>query len=133
MKEKYSRGQLAKLTGVNAETIRFYENKGLLQEPARSSGGHRVYSAENLKQLNFLHRCRELGFSLLEISELLLLSDNSPNACGSVKEMTVKHISDIQQKIRDLKKMKKSLNKLITECDNDSENCAIIEALFHDQ
>ena len=132
MNKTYSRGQLASASGVNAETIRFYEIKGLLAEPKRSEGGHRIYHADDLKQLNFLHRCRELGFSLQEIAELQGLSARSSNTCGSVKEITIKHISNIQQKIRDLKKMEESLKQLVSSCDEGVETCPMIEVLFND-
>ena len=132
MNKTYSRGQLAKASGVNAETIRFYETKGLLSEPERSEGGHRIYRDDDLKQLNFLHRCRELGFSLQEIAELQELSGKSSNTCDSVKGITMKHIGDVQKRIRDLRKMEQSLKQLVSECSNGVEACPMMDILFED-
>lgn len=130
MKNTYSRGQLSKVSGVNAETIRFYEGKGLLPIPARTEGGHRIYDDSHLQQLRFIHRCRDLGFNLQTVSELIALSKKDLNTCHSVKELTSKHIKDIQQKISDLKKMEKSLKQLVTHCDDSSERCQMIKVLF---
>ena len=100
-----SRGSLAKETGVNIETIRYYEKIGLMPDPARSSGGHRIYDQSHTKRLSFIRRSRELGFTLQEIRELLELVDGGDYTCAEVRDRTLYHLDDVAQKIRDLQKM----------------------------
>lgn len=127
----YSRGQLAKLTAVKAETIRYYEKCGLLKAPARSSGGHRIYSEQHAGQLRFIRRCRELGFAINDIGGLLSLSSAEGESCQQAQQATTAHLSDVQEKIKDLKKMEKTLKGLIKQCEgNTAPNCPMIETLF---
>jgi MerR family mercuric resistance operon transcriptional regulator len=85
----YSRGQLAKLTGVKGETLRYYEKCGLLDAPARSAGGHRIYTEDHAGQLKFIRRCRELGFSISEIDGLLSLANAGGKSCEQVQRAVV--------------------------------------------
>lgn len=127
----YSRGQLAKSTGVKAETIRYYEKCGLLDAPARSAGGHRIYTDVHARRLTFIRRCRELGFSISEIDGLLGLANAGGKSCDQVRQATVSHQTDIHNKIRDLRKMEKTLKGLVLQCEgNTSPSCPIIETLF---
>ena len=126
----YSRGQLAEVTGVKSETIRYYEKCGLLAVTARSAGGHRIYSEDHVKRLQFIRRCRELGFSLGEIEGLLELDSGENKTCEQVRHATEVHLRDVQEKISDLKKMEDTLVELISQCDDlSSPICPIIEAL----
>lgn len=130
MKTRLSRGILAKRSHVNAETIRYYEKISLLPEPERSEGGHRLYQDSDLQRLCFIRRCREIGFSLDEIRELLSLVDGQLVSCERVKEISDNHLLDIAAKIADLKKMQRTLNKLTASCSGgDVPECPIIEAL----
>ena len=127
----YSRGQLAKSTGVKAETIRYYEKCGLLDTPARSAGGHRIYSEGHAGRLKFIRRCRELGFAISEIEDLLGLVSAGGKSCEQVRQTTATHLADVHEKITDLRKMERTLKALIDQCDvNTSPDCPIIEALF---
>ena len=127
-----SRGALAKETGVNAETIRYYEKAGLLPDPPRTSGGHRVYDEFHLRRLSFIRRCRELGFTLDEVRGLLKLVDGSGYTCSEVLERATAHLAMIRGKIRDLKRMEKSLRELSEQCTGDNvPECPIIDALWH--
>ena len=127
----YSRGQLAKSTAVKGETIRYYEKCGLLNEPARSAGGHRIYTESHAARLKFIRRCRELGFSISEVSELLGLADSQGKTCAQVRQTTLVHLDDVQTKIKDLKKMERTLKGLVEQCTaNTSPNCPMIEVLF---
>lgn len=129
----YSRGQLAKHTNVNAETIRYYEKNQLLDEPKRSNNGYRVYSNTHIERLTFIRRSRELGFSINEIKGLLSLQKET-NSCEQVQQASKNHLQDIQSKIMDLKKMETSLKNLINECEsNTSPACPMIETLFTQQ
>ena len=127
----YSRGQLAKSTGVKGETIRYYEKCGLLDAPARSAGGHRIYSEDHSRRLKFIRRCRELGFAISEIDGLLSLAIAGGRSCEQVRQTTAAHLIDVQDKIKDLRKMERALKDLIVQCDADtSPDCPIIEVLF---
>lgn len=127
----YSRGQLAKSTGVKGETIRYYEKCGLLDAPARSAGGHRIYSEDHAQRLKFIRRCRELGFAISEINGLLSLASADEKRCEKVQQATAAHLTDVHDKIKDLKKMERTLKDLIKQCEsNATPSCPIIEALF---
>ena len=116
----YSRGQLAAVTGVKSETIRYYEKRGLLVVTVRSAGGHRIYSEDHAGRLQFIRRCRELGFSIGEIEGLLELDDGGAKTCDQVRRATEVHLLEIQKKISDLKKMEGTLIELIGRCDDPS-------------
>lgn len=130
LRSSYSRGQLAQSTGVKGETIRYYENCGLLAPPGRSAGGHRLYTEDHVVRLKFVRRARELGFSLGEITGLINLADAGDRNCDEVREATAMHLTDVREKIRDLRKMERTLKELVRQCDdNTSLGCPIITAL----
>jgi MerR family mercuric resistance operon transcriptional regulator len=126
----FTRGVLARRSGVNAETIRYYEKILLMPDPARSSGGHRVYDTSHLQRLCFIRRCREMGFSLDEIRGLLSLVDREEVSCERVKRIADIHLLHIRAKVADLKKMERTLKTLSASCSgNNVPDCPIIEAL----
>jgi MerR family transcriptional regulator, mercuric resistance operon regulatory protein len=126
-----SRGSLAKRSDVNSETIRYYEKIGLMPEPMRSAGGHRLYNDTHLKRLLFVKRCRELGFTLEEIRGLLDLVDGGDYTCAEVRDRTSVHLEDVKQKIRDLQKMQRTLKIMVSQCDGGLvPKCPIIDILF---
>lgn len=128
--QTFSRGQLAKHTAVKSETIRYYERCGLLHAPARSAGGHRIYTQDDASRLIFIRRCRELGFTLDEIGSLVELAGDENMNCSQVRELTAEHLLDVQGKIKDLRKMERMLKSMVKQCDeNASPNCPIIETL----
>jgi MerR family mercuric resistance operon transcriptional regulator len=128
-----SRGSLAKETGVNIETIRYYEKIGLMPDPARSSGGHRIYDQSHMKRLSFIRRSRELGFTLQEIRELLELVDGGDYTCAEVRDRTLYHLDDVAMKIRDLRKMQNTLKTMASKCDGGlMPDCPIVDALYSD-
>ncbi|MHA1113723.1 MAG: MerR family transcriptional regulator [Alphaproteobacteria bacterium] len=123
-------GALSKGTGVNIETIRYYERIGIMPNPPRTEGGQRVYGEAHMTRLAFIRRSRELGFSLDDIRRLLQLVDGGEFTCGEVKEMTVAHIADIRKKVADLRRMERVLKEMASKCDGgDVPDCPIIEAL----
>lgn len=125
------RGELANQTGVNSETIRYYEKIALMPNPARSAGGHRLYDQSHLKRLSFIRRSRELGFSLQEIRELLQLVDGGDYTCAEVRDRTIIHLDDVSRKIHDLQKMQKTLKSMASKCDGGLvPDCPIVDALF---
>ena len=126
-----SRGALARLSGVNGETIRYYEKMGLMPDPQRSAGGHRMYDQLHLKRLSFIRRTRELGFTIREVRGLLDLVDGEEYTCAEVRDRTMVHLRDVEQKLRDLKKMKRTLNSMVSKCEGGLvPECPIIDALF---
>lgn len=128
---KMTRGRLARRTGCNIETVRYYERIGLLPEPPRSQGGHRIYGETHLRRLRFIRRSRELGFSLEEIRGLLGLVDGGAYSCGEVKALTLDHVDDIRGKIADLRRMETVLEDMASRCeDGEVPDCPVIDALF---
>lgn len=113
----WTRGALAKAAGVGAETLRFYETKGLLGEPRRNASGYRIYAEEDLERLKFIRRSQELGFSLHDIGHLLELTGNIRTTRKKVREFAAARLDAIRGKIRDLQAMERALGKLVTECD----------------
>jgi MerR family transcriptional regulator, mercuric resistance operon regulatory protein len=129
--ELLTRGALAARTGCNIETIRYYEQIGVLPPPLRSQGGHRLYGPDLLRRLSFVRRSRDLGFTLEEVRELLRLVDGGKYTCGQVESLAVDHVRDIEQKISDLRRLKKVLEKMISQCSGGKiPHCPIIAALF---
>ncbi len=123
-------GKVAIQTDCNIETIRYYEKENLLAPPHRTEGGHRLYTAEMVKRLVFIRRCRELGFSMQEIRELLSVVDGEQVSCEHVKQISDLHLSDIRSKISDLRKMARSLKELSSQCSGeDVPECPIIDVL----
>ena len=98
-----TRGALALRTGCNIETIRYYEQVGLLPPPPRSAGGHRLYGEGLVRRVNFVRRSRDLGFSVEEIRELLRLVDGGTYTCGEVEKLARDHVREIRRKIADLR------------------------------
>ena len=129
-KRRLSRGTLAAETGVNPETIRYYEKIKLMPAPPRSEGGHRVYDDQLRKRLCFIRRCRELGFALEEVRGMLTLVDRGEVSCERIQHLADEHITSIQKKITDLRRMKRTLKDLVGQCSGrDIPACPMIEAL----
>lgn len=124
-------GELAKRAGVNVETLRFYERKGLLPEPPRRQSGVREYPEESVTRIRFIKRAQELGFSLDEIQELLALRVRPDTPCAEIKSRAEKKIADVKQKIADLRVIERALNKLTTSCTGQGplSHCPILENL----
>lgn len=124
-------GEVAKLSEVGIETIRYYERQGLLAEPKRRPSGYRQYDESVLSRLQFIRRAKELGFTLAEIKELVGLWYDTETRCEHVRERAERKVEDIEAKIRSLQKMKRSLKQLITGCQaNDSiGDCPLMEGI----
>ena len=124
-------GALSEQTGCNIETIRYYEKIGLLPAPPRSPGRRRLYKDTHRKRLTFIRRCRQLGFSLDEIRELLELVDGGSYTCDEVRELTLNHADEVKRKITDLRRMEKVLRDITSKCSGGKvPECPIIDALF---
>ncbi|MCZ6512944.1 MAG: MerR family DNA-binding protein [Nitrospinae bacterium] len=124
--------KIAKEAGVGVETIRFYERKGLVDQPPKpSSGGFRVYTAEAAERIRFIRQAQELGFSLREIQELLSLRTDPATDCADVRERAQAKLDEVNRKIALMKGIQTALQKLIKACPGQGalQLCSIIEAI----
>ena len=129
-KREFTRGTLAKESGVNLETIRFYVKIGLMPNPPRTASGYRCYSTDHLKRLKFIRRSRGLGFTNQEVAGLLEMVDGT-YACDDVKDMALAHVALIKSKVADLAKLQAALESMAAECHGgDTPDCAIIDRLL---
>ena len=124
-------GQLAREAGVNLETVRFYERKGLMPRPPRRPSGYREYPPEAVRRIRFIQRGKELGFSLREIAELLRLRVDPGRNCAEVKRQAEAKLADIEMKLRELRHMQMALKKLASECTGrgPTSQCPLLDAL----
>lgn len=128
-------GQVARRTGLGIETIRFYERKGLIEEPPRKESGYRQYETAVLDRLAFIRHAKELGFSLGEIQELLSLRHRDDASSRDIKKIAAARLNDIEQKVKALKRMQRALKKLVEQCPGQGslDDCPILDALDHTQ
>lgn len=123
-------GKVAAQTGCHRETIRFYEKEALLPNPERTEGGHRLYTEEMVKRLVFIRRARELGFSMIDVRQLLSIVDGGQISCEQVKKITDTHLQDVRSKLKDLRNMEQTLSILSNRCTGDDiPECPIIDVL----
>jgi MerR family transcriptional regulator, mercuric resistance operon regulatory protein len=122
-------GRLGAETGVNVETIRYYERIGLMPRPPRSAANRRLYDNAARERLSFVRRARELGFSIDLVRALLSLSSGE-GRCTGAHALTVQHLSNVRERIADLKKLERTLSRAAQQCaPAASPHCPIIEAL----
>ncbi|MBY0472633.1 MerR family transcriptional regulator [bacterium] len=114
--EAFTIGSLAEDAGVGIQTVRFYERKGLLKQPPRRGSGYRQYTADDAKLIRFIKRAQELGFTLKEVKTLLDLQATTKSACADVKKSADQKVVEIENRIKDLKKMLRSLNQIANCC-----------------
>ena len=124
-------GRLARKAGVNLETVRYYERRGLLPRPPRSASGYRLFPADAARRLKFIRRAQELAFSLGEIRELLSLRVARNTSSAAIRKRAEHKIADIEAKIKSLESMKKTLRKLTSACAGCGpvSECPILESL----
>ncbi len=123
----------ASAAGVGVETIRFYERKGLIEQPSRPrGGGYRIYSKETVKRIQFVRKAQELGFSLREIDELLSLRADPGAECADVQARAATKLEEVERKMTDLRKIRSALKTLMASCPKKGPaagRCTILEAL----
>ena len=125
-------GTVAQQADVNIETLRYYERKGIVSKPPRTSSNYRLYSEETVRRVRFVKRAQELGFSLKEIKELLALRASRGAKCDDVRQQALNKIDEIDEKIQTLEAMKDVLRKLVKECASTRapvSDCPILESL----
>jgi len=122
-------GALAEAAGVNVETIRFYQRKGLIREPDRPPGGIRRYGGAELARVRFIKAAQRLGFSLDEVSELLTLEDGTQ--CGKARKLAEHKLHDVRAKLADLRHIESVLDRLVVRCRSakGSVKCPLISSL----
>lgn len=129
MTQRLTIGRLAELGGVNLETVRYYERRGLLPKPPRTEAGYRQFPPDTAQRLRFIKRAQELGFSLEEIRDLLALRVERGN-CADVRARAQAKIADIEEKMKTLAAMKSTLRKLVNQCEQGaSTECVILASL----
>lgn len=124
-------GQLAERAGVNIQTVRYYERRGLMPKPARTGTGYRQYPPDATDRLRFIKRAQDLGFSLEEIAELLALRVEHASACAAVEARAREKIALVEHKMGELERMKRTLQRLAAACEarEPTGDCPILEAL----
>ena len=122
-------GELAKQAGTSTETIRYYEQVGLLPKAVRSESNYRVYASAHLERMIFIRHCRSLDMTLDEIRALLLFQDAPRENCHAVNEVLDKRIEHVAQRIRDLKELQRELKSLRQQCDGVAAECGVLDGL----
>jgi len=124
-------GQVARRAGVGVETVRFYEREGLLEEPPRRASGYRQYSEQVVTRIHFIKRAKLLGFSLKEITELLLLRVDAQTSCEVVKQRTEAKIAEVERKLVELQRMRQALLQVASLCTGQgpASTCPMLDAL----
>lgn len=123
-------GKLAALSGVNLETIRYYERIGLMPEPARTEGGHRLYERAHRQRLAFVRRGRELGFGIDDIRTLLDLAEPGHRSCEDVQAIATAHLANVRAKIADLSRLAGILGDMVSRCEGEAApHCPVLDML----
>jgi Hg(II)-responsive transcriptional regulator len=126
--------QVAQRAGVNAQTLRYYERRGLLPDPPRTASGYRAYEPEAVRIVRFIKRAQELGFSLTEIEMLLHLADGGPESCDAARQLAENKVAEMDTKIATLYAMRASLTRLIATCarPRGERDCPLLDSLEPD-
>ncbi|OCK59755.1 helix-turn-helix domain-containing protein [Bradyrhizobium sp. LMTR 3] len=127
-------GALARQTGTNAPTIRYYEEIGLLRSAGRQAGNQRVYSAADVKSLTFIRRCREFGFSIDQVRSLVALVQDPASSCMHARDLAQEHLVAVRAKLTELKALERSIAAFVANCDAScaggaGPDCVILEDL----
>ncbi|MQA85761.1 MAG: MerR family DNA-binding protein [Streptosporangiales bacterium] len=124
-------GEVAGKAGVNVQTLRYYERRGLLAEPPRSAAGYRAYPAGAVEVVRFVKRAQQLGFTLDEVEELLGMTDGGPASCDAARTVAEQRLADLEAKIADLQRMRASLRRLVATCSRPRRDreCPLLQAV----
>ena len=127
---RITRGELARRTGVNAETILYFERIGMLPAPLRTAGGHRIYDERHVRTLGFVRSARKLGFTPAEVREILELGGPGRARCAEVRDIAADHLEQVRSKIGDLTRIEHLLTRTIDHCSGRPEpECAVIDMI----
>lgn len=123
-------GKLAVIAATKVQTIRYYEEIGLIHPFKRSEGGHRIYGHEDVQRLKFVRHARELGFGIGEIRELLQLSDNPETSCSAADAIARSQLEQVEIRLEKLRVLRKELKRMVEECGHGRvSQCRVIEVL----
>lgn len=128
----FSIGEAARQCGIAIETIRYYEREGILPAAERSANGRRRYRTEAIMRLRFVKRCRDLGFSILEVRALLSLASDDDANCTKAQSIGEAHLDAVRSKIVDLKHLESALVELLAHCETGRSDCPMLKELFAD-
>ena len=128
--DSLSIGQVAEAAGVGVETVRFYQREGLVEEPSREGTRRRRYSQDTVSRIRFIRGAQNVGFSLKEIEELMALRIAPGTSKGEIKARAQEKVDEIEEKMRDLQRMRDTLLKLIGSCEGSGslDDCPILDA-----
>lgn len=134
MSARLSIGLVARRTGVTVPTVRYYENIGLLPPAVRTEAGQRSYDEATIRRLVFIRRCRDFGFSIEQVRELVVLVDEPDRPCAEVRDIAAAHLAQVRQKLEELKALEASLSTFVCSCDTacsggPAVDCTILEDL----
>ena len=130
LKNEFTIGNMAEAGGVKVQTVRYYEQIGLLPSARRTAGNHRLYTKDHMDLLKFVRHSRSLGFSLDQIRELLALRESPGGNCEEIDEIARKHLLDVESKISRLRELETELKHMVGQCAGGTvSSCRIIEAL----
>ena len=131
MEERLTIGELAKVTATKVVTVRYYEQAGLLPVPPRTAGNYRAYGPGDLGRLRFIRRCRDLGFTLDQVRDLLRMSSREDQPCAEINRISAEHLAEVEGKIADLTRLAGELRRINGRCQGGGTvaDCRIIEAL----
>ncbi len=131
-------GKVAEQTGLSIDTIRFYQKIGLVKQPARTDGGFRLFSEAEIRDLVFIQKAQELGFSLTEIKQLSVLNQQHDHACSQVRDLLASKVRDVREKVDQLLLLEGELKKALRKCSQDLRSnkepqhedcCPVLKAL----
>lgn len=129
-RKRITRGELARRTGVNIETIRYFETIGVLEAPERTEGGHRIYDGGHVRTLGFVRRARNLGFTPQEVRAILALGGPGKADCGEVRTIAQHHLEQVQVKLADLVELERLLAATLADCSGKAApECAVIDLI----
>jgi Hg(II)-responsive transcriptional regulator len=126
-------GEVAAQAGVNVETLRYYERRGLLPAPARRDSGYRQYGPDAVRLVRFVKRAQELGFSLAEVESLLELAGGGPENCDAARRLAQRRVAELDRRIADLRAMRDSLDRLLATCSlpRAERECPLLQSIEH--
>lgn len=128
--ERLTIGDLAARSGTKVQTVRYYEQVGILPKPDRTAGNHRLYGRRDLDRLIFVRRGRELGFALEDVRRLLSLADRADLSCEEADAIASAHLAEVQEKIAQLRALEEELGRMVSQCRHGKvSDCRVIEAL----
>src|SRR5260370_42505056 len=139
VKSGFQIGKVSEQTGLSVDAIRFYEKQRLLERPPRTEGGFRLFNADDIQRILFIRRAQQLGFSLPEIRELLVIQRDEGKACSHVRDLLRAKVTTVREKIRELGILEEQLTKSLRKCEPklraagncDDDGCPVLQTIWN--